>query len=170
MKIVVLNGSPRPKGNTAGLAAAFKEGAESAGHEVEVIGVGMMNIHGCRACDYCHNKGGGKCVQDDDMQKVYPALAAADMIVFASPVHYFGLSGQMQSAIARIYAPFRPAAQKYAMLISSGSPGVTDGIKAQYALMLSLFGGQDMGFYTYNGPNNRTEETFAELRAFGASL
>ncbi len=48
MKIAVLNGSPRPKGNTATLIAAFKEGAESAGHQVMVLPVGTMNIGGCK--------------------------------------------------------------------------------------------------------------------------
>ena len=93
MKIAVLNGSPRAKGNTAGLVAAFKEGAESAGHEVTVVPVGTMDIHGCKACDRCHKEGGGKCVQQDDMQQIYPLLADSDMLVLASPVHYFGLTG-----------------------------------------------------------------------------
>ena len=72
--------------------------------------------------------------------------------------------------MARFYAPFRPGAKKLAMIISSGSPDVTDGIRIQYELLLRLFQGEGMGFFAFNGPNNRTEETFARLRDFGASL
>ena len=69
MKILVLNGSPHTKGNTTALVDAFTKGAESAGHEVVVCPVGTMNIKACLACEYCHNKGEGKCVQKDDMEK-----------------------------------------------------------------------------------------------------
>ena len=73
MKILVLSGSPRKTGKTAQMVKAFKEGAESAGHEVVVHDVGHMKIGGCLACEYCHTKGEGKCVQKDDMEKVMPA-------------------------------------------------------------------------------------------------
>ena len=53
MKIAVLNGSPR-KENTAAMAEAFRQGAESAGHEVKVLHVGRMKIAGCLGCEYCH--------------------------------------------------------------------------------------------------------------------
>ena len=56
------------------------------------------------------------------MQSLYPKLAAANMVVFASPVHYFAFSGQMQNTITRFYAPWKPAAKKYAMILSSMSP------------------------------------------------
>ena len=62
MKIAVLNGSPRAV-NTAAMVKAFAEAAEAAGHEVEIIHVGKMNIAGCRGCEYCHTKGDGKCIQ-----------------------------------------------------------------------------------------------------------
>ena len=51
MKIAILNGSPR-KENTAAMAEAFRQGAEAAGHEVEVLQVGKMKINGCLACEY----------------------------------------------------------------------------------------------------------------------
>ena len=73
MKITVLAGSPRNV-NTTAMVEAFKEGAEGAGHEVTVLNVGKMKIAGCLACEYCHTKGDGECVQKDDMTKVYPAL------------------------------------------------------------------------------------------------
>lgn len=62
MKIAVLCGSARPNANSLAYSKAFKEGAESAGHEVELINVGQMSIAGCRGCEYCHNAGNGTCV------------------------------------------------------------------------------------------------------------
>ena len=81
MRILVLNGSPRPKGNTKQMVDAFREGAESAGHRVDVIDVCKKKIAGCLACEYCHTKGNGACVQKDDMQEVYSLLGEADMFV-----------------------------------------------------------------------------------------
>lgn len=74
MRILVLNGSPRPKGNTKQMVDAFRSGAESAGHRVDVIDVCRKKIAGCLACEYCHTKGNGACVQKDDMQEVYSLL------------------------------------------------------------------------------------------------
>lgn len=170
MKIVVLNGSPRPKGNTAALIAAFKEGCESSGHQVSVIPVGTMNIGGCRGCEYCHTKGGGTCVQKDDMEKVYPALAEAEMVVLASPVYYFGLTGQLQSAVSRFYAVGAPAAKKWALLLTSGSPDVYPAIEAQYRGILNFIQAKDLGIFEYDGKQVGTEAAFGEVRAFGASL
>ena len=72
-KVVILNGSPRAKGNTKKLIEHFIAGAETAGNEVICFDLQKMNIHGCLGC--C---GGGKsqespCVQKDDMQQIYPA-------------------------------------------------------------------------------------------------
>ncbi|MCR5777241.1 MAG: flavodoxin family protein [Lachnospiraceae bacterium] len=170
MKIVILNGSPHPTGNTKALVDAFTNGAKSAGHEVVECPVGTMNIKGCLACEYCHTKGEGKCVQQDDMQKVYPELATADVVVLASSVHYFAVTGQLQSAIARFYAPGKPKAQKYAMLISSASPNVYAGIEGQYKSMLGYFQAEDLGIKEVYGDANKSEATLAEIEAFGASI
>ena len=170
MKILILNGSPHPKGNTQALIDAFTKGAESAGHEVTQCRVGGMNIKGCLGCEYCHGKGEGKCIQKDDMEKVYPELASADMVVLASPVHYFAFTGQLQSAIARFYAPFKPAATKYAMIISSASPDVYAGIEGQYKSMVGFFGAEDLGIKEVFGDSNKSEAALAELEAFGASI
>lgn len=170
MKILVLNGSPRKNGNTSALVAAFKEGAESKQHVVEVVGVGNMKINGCLACEFCHGKGEGKCIQQDDMQSLYPKLAEADLVVFASPVHYWSFSGQLQSAITRFYAPGAPAAKKYAMILSSGSEGVYDALIAQYKAMVEYFGAEDCGISVFNGDNQKSEANLSQMRSFGASL
>ncbi len=170
MKVVILNGSPHPGGNTKALVDAFTKGAKSAGHEVVECPVGSMNIKGCLGCEYCHTKGEGKCVQRDDMDKVYPELASADVVVFASPVHYFMISGQLQSVIARFYAPGKPKAQKYALLVSSASPGVYAGIEGQYKGMVAYFQAEDLGIKEVNGDDNKSEATLADIEAFGASI
>ena len=103
MNILVLNGSPRPKANTKAHIEAFKEGAEAKGHSVRVFNVGNMKINGCLGCEFCHTKGDGACVQKDDMQEIYPYLANSDMVVIASPIYYWGFSGQMMSLITRFY-------------------------------------------------------------------
>ena len=170
MKILVLNGSPHVNGNTAAMVAAFKEGAENKGHSVEVIQVGTKQIRGCLGCEYCHTKGEGKCIQKDDMAQVYEVLDKAEMIVFASPVYYFGFSGQMESAISRFYSIMMPKAKKYALLLSSMSPGVYDGIVAQYKGIISFFQAQDMGIITVHDPDNKSSAKMAEIKKFGESL
>ena len=130
MKIAVFNGSPR-KENTQAMVEAFREGAESAGHEVEVYHVGQMKIAGCLGCEYCHTKGEGNCVQKDDLEKIIPAYKEADMIVFASPIYYFTMTAQMEAAIQRVYCIGKPLkAKKAALLLSSGSDGVWETSKA----------------------------------------
>lgn len=170
MKIVVLNGSPRPTGNTTALIAAFREGAESKGHQVTVLPVGTMKIGGCRGCEYCHTKGGGTCVQKDDMEQVYPALAEAELLVLASPVYYFGLTGQLESAVSRFYAVMAPAAKKWALLLTSGSPNVYGAIEAQYKGILNFIQAQDLGIFEYDGKQVGTEAALDEVKAFRASL
>ena len=85
MNVLILNGSPRRKGNTSQMVQAFSEGLEATGHEYHVLDIARMNIHGCLACEYCHGKGNGNCVQKDDMQLVYSLLSKAEMLVIAVP-------------------------------------------------------------------------------------
>ena len=170
MKILVLNGSPNTNGNTKALIDAFTKGAQNAGHEVVECPIGTMKINGCLGCNWCHTKGEGKCIQKDDMQNLYPELASAEMIVLASPVHYFGFSGQLQSAVTRFYAPFKPAATKYAMILSSHSPNVYEGLEAQYKTMVGFFEAEDLGIKEVNGDDQKTEAILADLEAFGASI
>ena len=136
MQILVLNGSPRPHGNTAAMVEAFRKGAEENSHAVIVVNVCQKKIAGCLACEYCHQEGSGherQCVQKDDMQAIYPLLDEAEMIVLASPVYYHGFSGQLQCAINRIYALDKPKKlKKAALILSSGSDHVYGGAIYEY--------------------------------------
>ena len=172
MNIIILNGSPRPQGNTAAMVAAYREGAEAAGHHVTVFDICRMHIAGCLACEYCHTKAARTCVQKDDMQQVYPVLDEADMIVLASPVYYHGLSGQLKCAIDRIYAPGYPRRlRKAALLLSSGSPQVYGGALYTYQhSFLEWLHLEDMGVFVAAGDENKSPELLERLRAAGAAL
>lgn len=175
MKILVLNGSPRPDGSTKSMAEAFREGAVSAGHEVDVVDVCRMKINGCLACEYCHTKGHGECVQKDDMQKVYELLKEADMLVLASPIYYHGISGQLKCVVDRFYSaayPAKPAKlKKAAMILSSSDPDMYDGAMFSFqGDFLDYLGLESMGVYTSHGSENKSAAKLAELRAFGGSL
>ncbi len=103
-KIVVLNGSPRRNGNTSSLVKSFTEGAESAGHTVTEFFLQDMNIRGCRGCFGGHSSQDSPCVQKDDMDKIYPAVKESDVVVLASPLYYWNMSGQLRTAVDRLFA------------------------------------------------------------------
>ena len=102
MKIVVLTGSPRRNGNSAYLAEQFIKGAQEKGHEIYRFDCAFKQVEPCRACNRCGMD--GPCVIKDDFNELRPHLIAADMVVFATPMYYFGISAQMKRVIDRFYA------------------------------------------------------------------
>ena len=102
MKIVILMGSPNRKGSTAMLVGHFVNGASEAGHDCEVVDVCHMDIHPCTGCGRCGYE--GPCVQKDDMQAVRAKLLQCDMVVFATPLYYYGMSAQLKMVVDRFCA------------------------------------------------------------------
>ena len=172
MNILILNGSPRPEGNTAAMVHAYAEGAAQAGHRVHIVDVCRKKISGCLACEYCHTTGNGQCIQQDDMQEIYPLLEEAEMIVLASPIHYHSFSGQLQCAINRIYALDKPKKlKKAALLLSSGSDLVYSGAVFEYQnSFLQYLNLQDCGMFAAHGEENKSEALLARLKEAGRKL
>ncbi len=169
MKIAIFNGSPR-KQNTAAMVDAFCEGAKSAGHEVEVFHVGRMNIAGCKGCEYCHTKGEGRCIQKDDFDKLLPAYKEADIIVFASPIYYFGMTAQMEAAIQRAYCIGKPRkAKKAVLLLSMGSSGYRSAV-AQFEEYMDYVKIENAGIITAAGSENMSEEKLSEIRKLAKNI
>ena len=142
-QILILNGSPRIHGNTAALIDAFTAGAEAAGHTVTRFDLAALDIHGCRGC-----LGGGKdprhpCVQRDGMDAVYPAYMAADVVVLASPMYYWSISGQLKCAFDRLFA------------VAELDPNLANPVKDAVLLMAA---------------EGDTEENFAPVRAYYKAL
>ena len=103
-KILILNGSPRSKGNTAMLCDAFSAGARSAGHQVTRFDLHKLDIHSCLGCVKGGKDPASPCVQKDDMGLIYPVYREADLVVLASPMYYWGFSGQLKTAFDRLFA------------------------------------------------------------------
>lgn len=175
MKILVLNGSPRVNGNTKKMIEAFREGAVSSGNEVNVVDVCKKKIAGCIACEYCHTKGNGACVQKDDMQGVYELLKNAELLVLASPIYYHGISGQLKCTIDRFYSaayPVKPQKlKKVAMILSSGDSNMYDGALFSFkGDFIDYLGLENAGVFTAHGAENGSTRVLNGLRQFGASL
>lgn len=103
-QVLVINSSQRSKSNSSALSARVALGAEEAGHQVETIEIGKLNLKPCRHCEACKRPGADFCVIKDDMKPLYPKLMAADILIFASPVYWFHLCGQLKQLIDRTYA------------------------------------------------------------------
>ena len=102
MKITVLFGSPNRHGSTSILVENFVRGAAEAGHECEVLDVCHMNIHPCTGCVACGYE--GPCVQKDDVEQIRAKLVASEMVVFATPLYYYGMSAQLKIVVDRFCA------------------------------------------------------------------
>ena len=104
MERVVLGiyGSPREGGNTDFLLDSALEGARAAGGDVRSLHVRDLSMEGCRECGGCYET--GVCIIHDDMQSVYPMLEAADRIILASPIFFYGVTAQAKKLIDRAQA------------------------------------------------------------------
>ena len=160
MQILILQGSPRAKGNTAWMAEEFKNAAEAAGHQVTLVNVAHKHIAGCLACEYCHGKGNGACIQKDDMQELYPLMAQAEVLVLAAPIYYFTLSAQIQAPIQRMYCVNAPAkVKKMALLMSSYSPAVYDGALAEFRDICNYWQVENIGHVSAKIDEQKTDAT-----------
>lgn len=166
-KILVLNGCARKNGNTAKLIRAFTEGAEEAGHTVEEFYLQDMKINGCIGCQRASRDPENPCVQKDDMGLIYKAFVNCDVVVFASPVYFWTVSGTLKTAVDRLYAEFEclgsiRVRRESVLLMTAGS---TDYVQA-----LAWY----RRFEQYCGWKNRGEVLGAgkteEARKLGLSL
>ena len=148
MKIVVLTGSPRRNGNTNHLAGQFIKGAEEAGHEVYRFDCAQRKVSSCIACNRCGMN--GQCIFNDDFEELRPQLVAADMVVFATPMYYFGFSSQLKAVIDRFYAlngQIKGNAKQSALLMAYAdtAPEEAEPMLSHYHTLLRYLGWKDSG-------------------------
>lgn len=132
MKIVILNGSPR-KGNTNAAIEALVSGAGK-NNEIDIIRADRLNISGCKGCGVCQCSKG--CVAKDDTNETIDKLVDADMIVFATPVYWWGMTAQLKLVIDKCYCRgVQLKGKAVGFIVIGGAP--TDNV--QYELIEKQF-------------------------------
>ena len=102
MKVLAINGSPRGEfGNTEILLKPFLEGCTEAGAEVETIYLKDKEIKHCIGCFTCWTKTPGKCIHKDDMEELLDKVSQADIMVYATPLYYYTVTGFMKDFMDR---------------------------------------------------------------------
>ncbi len=161
MKIVVLTGSPQKHGSSNLLVEQFAKGASESGNIISIIDTARINVNPCIGCVKCGY--GGPCVQDDDMGstksekgKIKSKILDADMIVFATPLYYYGTTSQLKTVIDRFCA-FNGEIQRKHMksaLISvawNADDWTFDALVAHYKTLVKYLNFVDMGIILGKG-------------------
>ena len=103
-KIIILNGAARKNGNTAKLVEAFEDGAIFAGNQVKKFYLDGMDIRSCKGCLKAEKDPKSPCSQKDDMDQIYAEFEGADVVVFASPLYFWTITGTLKTVADRLYA------------------------------------------------------------------
>lgn len=154
MKIIVLKGSPNANGSSNLLAENFVHGAEEAGHSVQSIDAAQANLHPCTGCIHCGYE--GPCSQKDDMDMIRRQILNADMLVFVTPLYYYGMSAQLKTLIDRFCA-FNSSLQRKHMnsaLISvawNSADWTFDALEAHYKTLVRYLNLKDQGMVLGTG-------------------
>jgi multimeric flavodoxin WrbA len=101
MKILALIGSPRKGSNTDLLVDMVMEGARTKGHSTDKLYLYDYDIRPCVDCRGC-KRGDYRCALKDGMQDIYPKLSDADLVIFGTPVYWYGPTAKMKLLVDRL--------------------------------------------------------------------
>ncbi len=180
--VLVLLGSPREDGNSTRLAFAFADGASRAGHRVQFVRLAELDIAPCDGCRECWSRASEPCVIRDDMDSVYPLLRRADVLVFATPLHFYAWSTPAKALTDRLYclAPEfkRNLKGKASVLLATAAdarPAAFAGLRATYRLVAAYMGWKPRGEVLVGGLDGardvpRVGRALPRAEALGARL
>lgn len=103
MKITVITGSPRRKGNSFAMTEAFIRAAEERGHTVERFDAAFMKVGGCHACMTCY-KTGRACSFNEEFDAIAASILASDAVVFTMPVYWYSIPAQIKGVIDCLFS------------------------------------------------------------------
>ena len=181
-RILILLGSPREDGNSTRLAFALADAASRRGHAVQSIRLSALDVAPCDGCRECWTKASRPCVIRDDMDSVYPLLRAADVLVFATPLHFYAWSSPMKALTDRLYCLTpqfkRNLKGKISVLLATAAddrPAAFAGLKATYRLVADYMGWKRRGEVLVGGLEaeddvSRAGRALAKADALGSSL
>ena len=180
-KIIILNGSPRAKGNTETLVDNFIEGAKESGHNIKKFNLREMNIRPCIGCLQGGKSKESPCVQKDDMDKIYEAFKESDIFVMASPMYYWNFTAQLKAAIDRLFAVteangYQTPYKECIMIMAAEDDSESNfaPIINYYHSMLGHLGWKDKGMILAGGVMQvgdiEGKPSLTEARALGAAI
>ncbi len=111
MKLLALLGYPRKHGHTARLAELFLKGAASAGAEIQREDLSTLDVRPCLGCYSCWTKNPGKCVQQDEMERLLTLFLETDLVFVASPIYAFSVSSYVKHFMERTLTILSPGAE-----------------------------------------------------------
>ena len=125
MKVLMLNGSPKPNGNTALALREMEKVFAAEGVETELVHVGNKDIRGCIACGHCFEA--GKCVFNDLVNEVAPKFEACDGLVVGSPVYYASANATLVAFLTRLFysTPFDKTMKVGASVVAARRGGLS---------------------------------------------
>ena len=149
MKITVITGSPRKNGTSNYMADEFIRGAKENGHEIYRFDSAYADIKNCIGCNAC-GMGSKPCIHKDDFVELREHLLNSDLIVFVTPMYYFGMSSTLKKVIDRFYSidPQLKSKQNKAVLISvqhSPVSEVKEPLNQHYQAVLSWLNMENAG-------------------------
>ena len=97
--VIIIASSPRKNGNSNALVKAFEKGAKEAGNSVETVYLAGKKIEFCCGCMSCNHT--LRCVIRDDVKEILEKMQGADVVVFATPIYYYSVSGQLKTFFDR---------------------------------------------------------------------
>lgn len=172
MIITSLLGSARKNGNTGTILGWVEGELETMGHEVQRIYLNSLSVHGCLGCGKCKEKPEAiACVQNDDAIGVLETMISSDVVLFASPLYFWGFSAQIKAVIDRSYALTvnynRPghaslmAGKRLGLLATGGGPfeNNSEGMFAAFDRIVGFFLAQNQGELYVGGCTEPSELT-----------
>ena len=99
-KVIIISCSVRGGSNSEALAKECERGAAAAGNDVELVSLKGKNIRFCTGCLTCQS--GRPCVLKDDVPEIMEKVKNAEVVIFATPIYYYEMSGQMKTLLDRL--------------------------------------------------------------------
>lgn len=149
-KIVILLGSARKNGNSAAMAQAFMTAAQAKGHTVILHNAALMNVGGCHGCQTCYSTG-KPCSFDDDFNRIADDILTANALVFAMPVYWYSIPGQIKNVIDKMFSLViggKDISGKETALLAcceEADPAILNGVRIPYERTAALNKWYDVG-------------------------
>lgn len=152
-KILVVVGCGKKNGNTDQLADSFSKGATESGHSVKKVFLGERTIKFCAGCNACLVK--GQCIINDDMSSIYADYNESDMIVLASPLYYWTITGMLKTFIDRLFGSGSDCSKKkesvLLMTARQEAPHAFEQAVSYYKFLANYNGWSDKGMILAGG-------------------